>query len=90
MGSPDNALAPAKQGFPGKQIGVGSPLNPFAAPSAVPNTTNKNPSMLFAFTRLSSAAVAALARILSEDQPRIALKNAHPVCHNLKPIRETP
>jgi len=35
----------------GRQGGVGSPpLNPFAAPSAVPNTTNKNPSMIFVFT----------------------------------------
>jgi hypothetical protein len=35
----------------GRQGGVGSPpLNPFAAPSAVPNTTSKNPSMIFVFT----------------------------------------
>jgi hypothetical protein len=59
IGSPASAFVPAEQGFPGKQIGVGSPLNPFAAPNAVPNTTNKNPSMIFAFMCLSSAAVAA-------------------------------
>jgi hypothetical protein len=48
-----------KQGLPGKQIGVGSPLSPFDSPNAVPNTTNKNPIMIFAFMCLSSAAVAA-------------------------------
>ncbi|HZI57241.1 MAG TPA: hypothetical protein VFF39_10720 [Verrucomicrobiae bacterium] len=30
-----------------------------ATPNAVPNTINTNPSMIFAFTCLSSAAVAA-------------------------------
>jgi hypothetical protein len=62
------------QGVSGRQGGGGSPLNPFVAPSAVPNTTNKNPSMIFLFTCLSSAAGSGLARILSEDQPRKALK----------------
>jgi hypothetical protein len=41
------------QGVSGRQGGVGSPLNPFAAPSAVPNTNNKSPIMIFAFTCLS-------------------------------------
>ena len=53
MGSPENAFVPAKQGLPGLHSGIGSPLNPFAAPNAVPNTTNKNPSMIFAFMCLS-------------------------------------
>jgi len=35
---------------PGLQGGIGSPLNPFAAPNTVPRTTNKNPSMIFVFT----------------------------------------
>jgi hypothetical protein len=75
----------------GRQGGVGSPpLNPFAAPSAVPNTTNKNPIMIFAFTCLSRAAVAAMG---TDSKRRSALQspqNAHPVCHNLRPIWETP
>jgi hypothetical protein len=29
-------------------------------------------------------------RILSEDEPRKTLTNAHPVCHNLRPIWEMP
>jgi hypothetical protein len=52
IGSPDSTFV-AEQGLPGKQIGVGSPLNPFATPNAVPNTTNKNPSMIFALMCLS-------------------------------------
>ena len=60
----------AEQGFPGKQIGIGSPDSTFplagqlksglqggigldgraATPNAVPNTANKNPSMIFVFT----------------------------------------
>jgi hypothetical protein len=69
----------------GRQGGVGSPpLNPFAAPSAVPNTNNKNPIMIFAFMCLSSAAVAAMG---TDSKRRSALQspqNAHPVCHNLR------
>jgi hypothetical protein len=59
IGSPDSSSVPTGQLTPGLQGGIGSPLNPFAAPNAVPNTTNKNPSMIFALMCLSSAAVAA-------------------------------
>jgi hypothetical protein len=65
IGSPASAFVPAEQGFPGKQIGIGSPdsagqltsglqggigpVDRAATPNAVPNTTNKNPMMIFAF-----------------------------------------
>jgi hypothetical protein len=58
MGSPENIFVPTGQLTLGLQGGIGSPLNPLAAPNAVPNTNSKNPS-IFAFMCLSSAAVAA-------------------------------
>jgi len=60
IGSPDRPFAPAGQLTPGLQGGIGSPLKPLAAPNAAPRTTNKNPSMIFVFMCLSSAAVAAM------------------------------
>jgi hypothetical protein len=42
----------------GTQGGMGL-VDRAATPNAVPNTTNKNPIMIFAFMCLSSAAVAA-------------------------------
>ena len=90
IGSPENGFAPTGQLTPGLQGGIGSPLNPFAAPNAVPNTTNKNPSMIFAFTCLSSAAVAAMRTDSKRSSAPQVPQNAHPVCHNLRPIWERP
>ena len=49
---PSNALLPARQRIPGLQSGIGPPSS-VAIPNAVPNTTNKNPSMIFALMCLS-------------------------------------
>jgi hypothetical protein len=40
---------PIWHGIPGRQIGSGSPAAKEVAPNAVPTTTNKNPSIIFAF-----------------------------------------
>jgi len=105
IGSPASAFVPAEQGLPGKQIGIGSPdsagqLTPgtqggmglvdrAAAPNAVPNTTNKNPS-IFAFMCLSSAAVAAMGTDSKRRSAPQGPQKSHPVCHNRRPIWETP
>ena len=89
MGSPENAFAPTVQLTPGLQGGIGSPLNPFATPNAVPNTSNNNPSMIFAFTCLSSAAVAAMRTDSKRKSALQVPQKAHPVCHNLRPIWES-
>jgi len=59
-----------------------------ATPNAIPIATTRIPSMIFAFTCLSSAAVAAMGTDSKRKSALQVPQKAHPVCHNLRPIWE--